>query len=648
MKPASICTLFLNLFIIFFSLILKLSSTFQIQCICDFKSTRIMECLNDYSKAPIKKSHQHRWTYFTKSFHQENCQIDLKMYCEEFGDNLNEMNIVGMNILNSTDDFVCFRHVRHLTLSDIGAIEIIRVDRLVNLNDLDLSFNKITALRNPSKIPPNIEELILNNNKINYIVKFYFKWFFRLKLLNLEFNRIKNLHLEFFFASDSANLSFSNNIELNNGHIELSVNSNVSTIVQATLNNVYWDNFPRIKAINCHMILLASYIDVRSFPIEFEKKINLTRLKMKSDYTMLKSISQSRFLQLNLEPFELDLANNDFKHLPETFLLQNLRSLNLSRNVLSVLDNSKYLSKWTEQLDFSFNRVKYLSDDFFAYFVNLQAVYLNGNILKSINKLQFSTTKISIVWFQSNNIEFINEIWFNSAEPLIMKEINFNDNSFKKFPLIYANLSSLGIFSMANQRSNEFLNKKSINLFKTIKLNFTLNNLNLGNNSIEILKCAFHNHLEAPYVKNIDLSLNKLDLDSLCSMFYRLDGSTNRKLNLKFFPQYDTNCDMPPAHCAGIKHVLFSFNSHSIEFEECKLQTFIDSSYPSYCVRPGKKRAEICNEQLETTPNFDHSTHIDKNQTLGQKIYQTLAKNIFLICIIVFFLVLIVLLFLYN
>lgn len=195
-------------------------------------------------------------------------------------------------------------------------------------------------------------------------------------------------------------------------------------------------------------------------------------------------------------------------------------------------------------------------DGFFSYFVLLKTLILDGNRLKSLSKIEFVTPNIDHVSFRFNQLELVDEISFSpkDTESLRVSQINLDNNQLRSFPRIVHDSSVL----------------------------FDIRILNLSNNSLEEVK-EFKLNFSVQF---IDLSANKLDVDTLCDLFFDLESKVSVKVN--YFPQF-LDSDLNPTNCYDLEYISFSLGSNkNVEINGCALKDIESNS--SYCFTRSTKR----------------------------------------------------------
>lgn len=403
-------------------------------------------------------------------------------------------------------------------------------DAFGDVINLDLSSNEIQHLNILSGKcqSKRLERIDLSANKISYMAKDYFKALGFLKYLNLSKNRL--LSFDLIFDLDLSILE----IEINISHnIKLDIFSNLEFGHRTSENNSLSAHFiANDIGIKTIPVLNADNFTYLSFSTNFYEQIVVD---FRVDIYLLKSLKktsvecsivgfgkmpkidsfrQEYFFNLNLSPFDLKLEQNEFTSIPNMSLLSNLTRLFMNENLLDRLHDDKKLPKRIELLDFSFNKIESITATFFLHFSGLTHVSLAHNMLVILNRIEFISNKLQVISFADNNIEYINNLVLRSFVKVNVEVIDLSGNKLKYPPKIKGNQVKIMNMNLSNQRSNAFINGRSIQLLLS-NMPPILNHLSLRNNSLD----SINGKLKNPTAKSIDLSFNNLSIHVLCDLF---------------------------------------------------------------------------------------------------------------------------------
>ncbi|RWS27335.1 toll-like protein [Leptotrombidium deliense] len=220
------------------------------------------------------------------------------------------------------------------------------------------------------------------------------------------------------------------------------------------------------------------------------------------------SLLHLKFLEL------LDLGFNNFANLPEDLFcpLTNLKVLNLTHNQLQGFSSLGVVDHTTghlclqelQQLDLSFNRIKFLTETGVASLKNLRALYLQNNRISDVAELSLSAlSKLQIIDLSSNQLTSIPPRTFRASEEL--RQLHLQNNSLNYLqPGLFTGLSKLLVLNLSyNQIGSEWITPDTFaDLIRVVILDLSHNRLSKINTttfqsqySLQILYLQ-HNEIE--------------------------------------------------------------------------------------------------------------------------------------------------------
>lgn len=247
-----------------------------------------------------------------------------------------------------------------------------------------------------------------------------------------------------------------------------------------------------------------------------------------------KIVNFSEYLVFNLKSIQkLDLSSNalDFC-LAKTIYLPNLVSLILEKNFIKKCDRFLYLIK-LKNLDFSYNQLEYLPNEFFSNLTSLQLFNIQNNkivlIKNNIFNYDNSTLKgFKEIYLQHNKINTIEENSFLNLKNLEILDLRFNKIEFI-FKNSFGNLSNLKYLGLSfnkifNIENDCFLNLNSLkyldidleyNLIENINnrsfLGMNAKSLKLNRNKVNILQANSFGNIISLYLSNMKIKILQID-----------------------------------------------------------------------------------------------------------------------------------------
>lgn len=256
---------------------------------------------------------------------------------------------------------------------------------LQNLLVLDLSMNNIERIgSNWFSGLKNLEELLIQNNRLNSIADAAFEGLSSLRVIRLNGNNLYNLPPELFNATKQLQEVYIQNNSLN--ILAPGIFSGLSHLVVLDLSKNQltseWVNSLTLRGLNKLAILDLS-----------ENKLT------KIDTAMFKDLKNIQVLRIN---------DNHVRHIQERAFegLSNMYSLSLSNNRLFSLDMNVFAGlNGLRLLSIDFNRISRLNAKVFINLTQLGELHLNGNKLEQIPEGLLDMTSLSSVDLGENRIK---------------------------------------------------------------------------------------------------------------------------------------------------------------------------------------------------------------------------------------------------
>lgn len=409
--------------------------------------------------------------------------VSVKTFC------LSHNNLKSINFNSYSINFK--ETIEFIMLNNNQLESVPNLDGLNNLNEIDLSFNRIEAINSDSINITNLETLDLSSNLLSELKSFPVAIQLSLKKLDLDGNQIDKLD----YLSDLSSLNL----------LKLSNN--------------------RIKQIRNKTLILNELIE------------------MDLSSNLISSIEEDSFMHL-IKLTTLDLSNNKLNWLSENLFqnLYQLEKLYLQFNNLKLF-NLKYLSKLFI-LDLSNNKLAGLQHQFGDLYEDLNILRLSNN---NLTTAKFLSIFPSIQFIYLNN-NYLNEIYSDISTVTKMDYSNQNGKLeiipnylFKKLKtsqvLLTLNLSLNSNLKFGNK---SFCLTNINNRYQKSFLDIHLSNKTVTNIDRCILKRL---SLIFKRVRLFILDSNELNsTDFICKCDYRLFLSYYNIIIKNKCPRYSTYC----------------------------------------------------------------------------------------------------------
>ena len=294
------------------------------------------------------------YTLISVSFHfARSCPEKCTCYDEQLVASCNKINITNEELNFIAQGFSLNTTVIDLTGNLISEFPVKNFSHLLDLNEINLSHNKIEALpSNLSQYLPQVESLNLPFNKITHIRKKDFVRYENLKLLTLHHNQISNLPSEVFVYLEELTTLF-----LNDNNISSISKNAFKGLTNLNYLNLFRNPFSKIES--------GTFAEI---PL-IELNIYNTKLKTIPSYF----VTEKRLIST------LNLKNNSITYIHENaFYNSKIAGLSLANNNITILKKEMFTgSVLMETLDVSGNNLK-CDCNMSKFFNSLNTKRVNG------------------------------------------------------------------------------------------------------------------------------------------------------------------------------------------------------------------------------------------------------------------------------
>ncbi|XP_039749842.1 protein artichoke-like [Pararge aegeria] len=295
-----------------------------------------------------------------------------------------------------------------LSQNKLRMVDFIQFQGMHDLKSLNLSQNNIYVLygfKSPSLT--NLISLNLSKNRITQLPENFLQHSASLEHIDLSNNLFKfiptGLSEPFFPALRSLNMSF-------------------NTKIEQIIKTFPIKQFPKLEELvvtNTEMIVITS--------LDFDYFQSLKKLILSNN--VINILSPGAFLKLNKLEL-LDLNNNEL----EIFAnergrgLFSVQTINISRNIITELEEFTSDLQKLQILDISFNKIKKINRSVFINLFSLRELYLNGNRLTVVTTNLFAKLrKISHIDLSRNDFQVVQMKMLDHIETQI-ESISFDEN----------------------------------------------------------------------------------------------------------------------------------------------------------------------------------------------------------------------------
>ena len=329
---------------------------------------------------------------------------------------------------------------------------------LINLTDLDITYNKITNIpeeikyliaRKSGRIrpfwPTNLIKLNFYENLIEFIPE-EIKYLIKLKELDLSFNKIKNISKDIKYLITRKSEPF--------------LPTNLEELV--LINNEI-ESIEEIKQLTNLQILNLSDNNINIITNKIKYLKNLTDLKLCNNKIKIIPEEIKYLIKIKF----IILSDNQIEIIPEEIkYLTSLTFLNLSNNKIKIIPKEIESLINLQDLNLNYNLIVNIPSEI-SYLINLESLNVcNNNIITIPNSIIYCTN-LSEFYYHNNEIEYIT--------PIVLR---FLDN--------LHNINNLEIYNDDQNIHNHSIQKCIFNsIVNIINQNYIINNENIINNIIE-------------------------------------------------------------------------------------------------------------------------------------------------------------------
>lgn len=376
---------------------------------------------------------------------------------------------------------------------------------LSNLKRLDLANNELVALppRFFQPVLSTLEDLYLQNNSISVLPPGLFHGLRRLGELDLSHNEITSHWVGPETFSDLTSLrhldlSYNKMSRIDAGTFKSLTSLNVLQLHHNEIESIAEDAFASLFDLQTLVLSHNHLTRLDSLPFSGLKSLNSLAI----DNNRLESLHDNLFGNVT-SLFELNLAGNKLRLVPGSIeKLNNLRSLDLSYNLITDISNTSY--QGIEQLyglNLECNRIGNLTKGIFSDLPSLRILNLAKNNIASIAQGTFDDVPdLHALRLDSNKISDVNGL-FSNLRYLLMLNISVNRISWFDYALIPVGLQWLDIHGNQIEAIGNYFQMESQLKLKSLDVS--------GNRIQDIEASSFPDGIEIIYIYNN--SLRKID-----------------------------------------------------------------------------------------------------------------------------------------
>uniref|UniRef100_T1E1A3 Putative TOLL protein n=1 Tax=Cupiennius salei TaxID=6928 RepID=T1E1A3_CUPSA len=399
----------------------------------------------------------------------------------------------------SDHGFSALRHLRTLQLSSnrISRAEDTALFGLGKLQIIDLSNNQLIAL--PPGFLKNSEmltELYLQNNTMSVLPPGLFAGLQQMLVLDLSRNALTSQWLNSDTFADMTrlvvlDLSFNKLSHLDSGTFRSQYSLQILQLHHNELVSISDNAFSSLY--NLQTLILShnnlTYIDALTFNgLQMLSVISL-------DFNSIQAI-HSEALKNCTNLHELNLNVNKLIEVPKTLkFLQQLRSLDISNNRISVISNASYQGlRHLYSLRLAGNSIGNLTKGVFQDLPSIRILNIANNNVQSIEQGTFDEVpELHALRLDSNIISDINSLFINLHD-LLMLNISANRISWFDYALIPIGLQWLDVHDNQIETLGNYYELESVLKLRTLDASF--------NKIVEIDASSLPNSIEIIFLNN--------------------------------------------------------------------------------------------------------------------------------------------------
>lgn len=373
---------------------------------------------------------------------------------------------------------------------------------LSSLKRLDLSSNQLVALppRFFHSVLGSLEELSLKNNSISVLPPGLFDGLSKLIELDLSHNSITSHWVgPSTFSSliklKSLDLGHNRMSRVDSGTFKTLSDLNTLHLQYNEIESIAEDAFVQLP--NLQTLVLSHNSLSRLDSMAMSGLTGLTSLSL--DNNRLDIIEDNMFKNVT-SLFELNFSNNKLRSVPKAIeSLSNLRSLDLSYNLITDITNTSY--QGIEQLyglNLESNRIGNLSKGVFSELPSLRILNLSKNRIVKIDQATFEDVPdLHALRLDSNFISDINGL-FPNLRDLLMLNISVNRITWFDYALIPIGLQWLDIHGNQIESLGNYFELEAVLKLRTLDVS--------GNKLTEIDSNSLPDGIEIVYMNNNTIS----------------------------------------------------------------------------------------------------------------------------------------------
>lgn len=373
---------------------------------------------------------------------------------------------------------------------------------LSSLKRLDLSSNQLVALppRFFQSVLGTLEELSLKNNSISVLPPGLFDGLSNLIELDLSHNSITSHWVGSSTFSTlvklkSLDLGHNRMSRVDSGTFKSLIDLNTLHLQYNEIESIAEDAFSQLH--NLQTLVLSHNSLSRLDSMSMAGLTGLTSLSL--DNNKLEVIDENMFKNVT-SLFELNFSNNKLRAVPSAIRsLSNLRSLDLSYNLITDINNSSY--QGIEQLyglNLESNRIGNLTKGVFSELPSLRILNLSKNRIVKIDQTTFEDVPdLHALRLDSNFIGDINGL-FPNLRDLLMLNISVNRITWFDYALIPIGLQWLDIHGNQIESLGNYFELEAVLKLRTLDVS--------SNKLTEIDSNSLPDGIEIVYLNNNTIS----------------------------------------------------------------------------------------------------------------------------------------------